>query len=54
MMRLENLTQQEIRSMDMQKAPPIQYLKTFVIAAKHISFKEAAFELYLTPSAIQQ
>jgi len=25
--------------MDMQKAPPIQYLKTFVMAAKHMSFK---------------
>lgn len=54
MMRLENLTQQEVRSMDMQKAPPIQYLKTFVMAAKHMSFKEAAFELHLTPSAISQ
>lgn len=54
MMRLENLTQQEVCSMDMQKAPPIQYLKTFVMAAKHMSFKEAAFELYLTPSAISQ
>ncbi|OUR85271.1 hypothetical protein A9Q77_00850 [Marinomonas sp. 42_23_T18] len=40
--------------MDKPKAPPIQYLKTFVIAAKHMSFKEAAFELHLTPSAISQ
>ena len=54
MMRLEYLTQQEVRSMDMQKAPPIQHLKTFVMAAKHMSFKEAAFELHLTPSAISQ
>lgn len=40
--------------MDSTKAPPIQYLKTFVIAAKHMSFKEAAHELHLTPSAISQ
>lgn len=40
--------------MDKLKAPPIQYLKTFVIAAKHMSFKQAALELHLTPSAISQ
>lgn len=40
--------------MDKLKAPPIQYLKTFVIAAKHMSFKQAAIELHLTPSAISQ
>ncbi len=41
-------------AMESQNAPPIQYLKAFVIAAKHMSFKQASLELHLTPSAISQ
>lgn len=32
--------------------PPLQSLKAFLLAAEHESFKEAAHELHLTPSAI--
>lgn len=37
----------------MNKAlPPLQSLKAFLLAAEHESFKQAAHELHLTPSAI--
>lgn len=40
--------------MDKLNAPAIQYLKTFVVASHFLSFKLAADELHLTPSAISQ
>ena len=39
---------------DIYRMPPIQYLPTFVAAARHTSFKLAAAELNVTPSAISQ
>ena len=39
---------------DIHRMPPIQYLPTFVVAARHASFKMAAGELNVTPSAISQ
>lgn len=38
----------------MHKLPPIQYLPTFEAAARYCSFKLAAQELNITPSAISQ
>ena len=39
---------------DIHRMPPIQYLPAFVAAARHTSFKRAAAELNVTPSAISQ
>lgn len=37
-----------------KRLPPMQYLPAFVSAAQHLSFKLAAEELSITPSAISQ
>ncbi|MGB0847808.1 MAG: LysR substrate-binding domain-containing protein [Thiolinea sp.] len=37
-----------------QSLPPLNELHAFVIAARHLSFRDAAHELNLTPSAISQ
>jgi len=39
---------------NIHRMPPIQYLTAFVIAARHNSFKVAAEELNVSPSAISQ
>src|SRR4051794_40818925 len=36
------------------RLPPLNYLPTFELAARHLSFKRAAEELHLTPSAVSQ
>ena len=35
-------------------APPIQFLRAFDAAARHASFKRAAEEIHVTPSAVSQ
>lgn len=36
------------------KLPPLHWLQAFESAARHLSFKDAADELFLTPSAVSQ
>ena len=36
------------------RIPSLKYLRTFQIAGRHLSFKEAADELAITPSAVSQ
>ena len=36
----------------MRKLPPLTELRAFEAAARHLSFKRAAAELYVTPTAI--
>ena len=36
----------------MRKLPPLTELRAFEAAARHLSFKMAAAELYVTPTAI--
>jgi DNA-binding transcriptional LysR family regulator len=36
------------------RLPSLKYLRTFQIAGRHLSFKEAADELAITPSAVSQ
>lgn len=36
------------------KLPPLHWLQAFDAAARHLSFKDAADELFLTPSAVSQ
>ncbi|MDE2052626.1 MAG: LysR family transcriptional regulator, partial [Gammaproteobacteria bacterium] len=38
--------------MRLSRPPPIRNLRVFCVAARHRSFKLAAEELYLTPSAV--
>ena len=40
--------------MDSSRVPPLQWLPAFEAAARHLSFKRAAEELFVTPSAISQ
>ncbi|MBI3513389.1 MAG: LysR family transcriptional regulator, partial [Proteobacteria bacterium] len=37
-----------------QTLPPLPALRAFVVAAHHLSFKQAASELNVTPGAISQ
>jgi LysR family glycine cleavage system transcriptional activator len=41
-----------INSMRLSRPPPLRNLRAFCIAARHCSFKIAADELFLTPSAV--
>jgi LysR family transcriptional regulator, glycine cleavage system transcriptional activator len=41
-----------IKSMRLSRPPPLRNLRAFCIAARHCSFKVAADELFLTPSAV--
>ncbi len=41
-----------MNSMRLSRPPPLRNLRAFCIAARHRSFKVAADELYLTPSAV--
>ena len=41
-----------MNSMRLSRPPPLRNLRAFCIAARHCSFKVAADELYLTPSAV--
>ena len=41
-----------MNSMRLSRPPPLRNLRAFCIAARHCSFKIAADELYLTPSAV--
>src|SRR5260221_7403272 len=36
------------------KLPPLPALRAFAVAARHLSFKQAAIELHVTPGAISQ
>jgi len=36
----------------MDRLPPLNTLKTFEVAERHLSFTTAAIELHVTPSAI--
>jgi LysR family transcriptional regulator, glycine cleavage system transcriptional activator len=40
------------KSMRLSRPPPLRNLRAFCIAARHCSFKVAADELFLTPSAV--
>ena len=40
--------------MNSNRLPPLQWLPAFEAAARHLSFKRAAEELFVTPSAISQ
>src|SRR5690349_9251362 len=41
-----------MNSMRLSRPPPLRNLRAFCIAARHCSFKVAADELFLTPSAV--
>ena len=38
----------------LSRLPPLNSLRAFVVAAKHLSFSRAASELHVTPAAISQ
>ncbi len=38
----------------MKRLPPLNSLRAFVVAAKHLSFTKAARELFVTPGAVSQ
>jgi LysR family glycine cleavage system transcriptional activator len=38
----------------LNRLPPLNSLKAFVVAAKHLSFTRAASELFVTPAAVSQ
>ena len=38
----------------LSRLPPLNALRAFVVAAKHLSFSRAANELHVTPAAISQ
>jgi LysR family glycine cleavage system transcriptional activator len=38
----------------LSRLPPLTALRTFVVAAKHLSFSRAAGELHVTPAAVSQ
>ncbi|MBK1613235.1 LysR family transcriptional regulator [Rubrivivax gelatinosus] len=37
-----------------RRMPPLALLRTFEVAARHLSFKQAAAELHVTPAAVSQ
>src|SRR5262245_676997 len=46
------LTAPTVRPMRLSRPPPLRNLRAFCVAARHRSFKFAADELFLTPSAV--
>src|SRR5437899_60299 len=47
-------TQREAMARPLNRLPPLNALRAFVAAAKHLSFSKAAAELHVTPAAVSQ